>query len=831
MANQITKENITIGIQTGTDRTIYATWKWTKSHTDHYEVHWRYATGDGVWFIGSDSDTEAKQSLYSAPENAKKVRFSVKPISKTYKKNKKDTKYWTAKVSPNIDLTIKKIEGVTPDPPEAPSLKIEGSNILTAELTSIFDAKAKTILFQVVEDRSLVFANLLSGVQYSRASVQTRLNSGHQYSVRCRAINIPLSKLTTNTIVSKPLSEYYSEYSEYADIGTTPEQVASVNVRSGVDDLVDVSWSPSNGAKEYKVEYTYDPDLFDTSEGVSSATVEGKTNVKISGIEKGKRWYFRVQAINDTGVSPWSVIADAILGTVPEAPTTWQSYSKAKIGENVALRWIHNDEDGSDIQGVIIQYRENGGSIKKIEWDLYKGIVQYPSDLPQKPYYVGDYMEGRFEFDTSNLSDQTTIEWQVKTKGILPSPNDWGPFSVSRSFSVYEEPKVFLQFYKKNNWYWDPFNFVVDNIYTAKGDLQDPYDPPVVITQYPFFLSVSTQPTSQHPLDYNVSILSLESYQTEDDIGETRYVNEGEEIFSKSYTFDKDSYVDKLSFMPFDLDLENNITYEIVVSVAFDSGLSAIGRETFTVSMNDDVDYELNAELSFDKENLSIYIEPYCRTEPTNEDEDGDLVPGVLLSVYRRTFDGKFVEIAKGLSNLNGITVIDPHPELNYARYRIVGISASTGRVTYYDLPSYPIAYTGIIIQWDQEWHSFDVNSPEEFANPVQSGSMISLPYNIDLSDQTKIDIEKVEYIGREHPVSYYGTQIGQEVSYNTSVSVNDEERIFAIRNLMRWLGNVYIRDPSGIGFWASLQISYSKTHGEMTVPISIVASRVDGGM
>ena len=65
--------NIKLDVQTGTDRTIFATWTWNKSKTDHYEVRWYYDTGDGVWFVGTDSTATSKQNTYSAPDNAKRV--------------------------------------------------------------------------------------------------------------------------------------------------------------------------------------------------------------------------------------------------------------------------------------------------------------------------------------------------------------------------------------------------------------------------------------------------------------------------------------------------------------------------------------------------------------------------------------------------------------------------------------------------------------------------------------------------------------------------------------------------------------------------------------
>lgn len=62
----------------------------------------------------------------------------------------------------------------------------------------------------------------------------------------------------------------------------------------------------------------------------------------------------------------------------------------------------------------------------------------------------------------------------------------------------------------------------------------------------------------------------------------------------------------------------------------------------------------------------------------------------MTLSVYRREFDGTFTEIATGLKNLYSAGVPDPHPSLDYARYRIVATNTSTGESGYSDV-SIPI--------------------------------------------------------------------------------------------------------------------------------------------
>ena len=83
MANAPTIEKF--GIQSGTDRTLYIQWAWKKKNTKEYRVFWEYATGDGIWFSGSDTKVKSRVSTYTAPDNAKKVRVKIKPISDTHK--------------------------------------------------------------------------------------------------------------------------------------------------------------------------------------------------------------------------------------------------------------------------------------------------------------------------------------------------------------------------------------------------------------------------------------------------------------------------------------------------------------------------------------------------------------------------------------------------------------------------------------------------------------------------------------------------------------------------------------------------------------------------
>jgi hypothetical protein len=272
------------------------------------------------------------------------------------------------------------------------------------------------------------------------------------------------------------------------------------------------------------------------------------------------------------------------------------------------------------------------------------------------------------------------------------------------------------------------------------------------------------------------------------------------------------------------MSLENNVTYTLVVTVAMDSGLSAKASLEFTVQWTVD-EYVPDAEIGIDKDSLSAYIRPYC------EDDNGNLAPGVVLSVYRRDYDGGFTEIASGIINGGNTYITDPHPSLNLARYRIVATSVETGHVEFYDVPGYPVNEKGIVIQWDEAWTSFNTTTEDVLDQHPWAGSMLKLQYNVDISEANKPDVALVEYIGRKHPVTYYGTQRGKSATWNVTIPKSDAETLHALRRLADWMGDVYVREPSGSGFWANVTISFSKNHKETTIPVTINVTRVEGGV
>ena len=108
---------------------------------------------------------------------------------------------------------------------------------------------------------------------------------------------------------------------------------------------------------------------------------------------------------------------------------------------------------------------------------------------------------------------------------------------------------------------------------------------------------------------------------------------------------------------------------------------------------------------------------------------------------------------------------------------------------------------------------------------------MLKLPYNIDISDTNDIDVTMVEYIGRSHPVSYYGTQLGVTSTWNVEIDKRDKNTLYGLRKIAIYKEDVNVREPSGSGYWANVKVSFSQKHCELTIPVTLDITRVEGGI
>ena len=418
----------------------------------------------------------------------------------------------------------------------------------------------------------------------------------------------------------------------------------------------------------------------------------------------------------------------------------------------------------------------------------------------------------------NTYSSGATIKWKVKTRGVVP---EFGNYSTERQVTIYTPPTIKVNIGSGYNWLPSDFRFNDENIYPSgtinatsiNGHLET----------FPMILDVHSGPTTQKPLAYVFSITSNDTYEDVDDTGKIMFVRAGQELYKKYIYTNQRDFITLIQANEVNLDNTHNYTFTATVNT--DVGLTAETTSKFTVDWDFEEDIELDCEMTFDYGLAVVYLTPSCTNEA------GYFINNILLSVYRKEFDGGLTAIAKDIPNAMGIGITDPHPSLDYARYRIVATNLATGRMFFQDLPPQEVGITDIIIQWDEQWTGYqNVDYPNELEEIPYKGSRLALSYNIDESDSNDLDVELVNYIGRKHPVSYYGTHVGQTASWKTDIPKSDKETIYALRRLAIWPGDCYVRAPSGVGYWAHVKVSFDISHLEPIVPVSLDITRVEGG-
>ena len=827
-----TRATITaFGLQANSDKTLFATWSWPNGNTDKFDVRWFYETGNGVKFTGSSSSVEAvdnsnPQSLYTIPDNAKVVSFQVKPISKTHKVNNSDVYYWTAQWSTE---KFYHVDNLPPETPSAPTVTMDGYTI-KIEVSGIAE-DVDGVDFDIIQNDSKFYHCASAKPSWGVAKFSCDVAPGNEYKVRCRTV--------------KNLGYYlHSEWSPFSsNVATRPTKPERIlEMRAVSETAITLTWSEALTAESYDLEYSTNLDYLGTSN--ASTTINSITTPRytITGLSGGEKYFVRVRAVNSQGKSDWTEASSIILGVAPAAPTTWSSTSTVTVGEEMKLYWMHNSKDGSKESKAQLKYITNDGS------EVTQEIMKTNTNDDVSHYFL----------PTSSYTEGASIRWMVRTAGIT---GEYGPWSVTRSITIYAPPSLSLIISN-------------DGIHTQAF---------TEITKYPFYIRAESGPNSQTPIGYHFSIVAKNTYETMDEHGNVKMVIAGQEIYSKF--MDVSNRIVLLTMSPSDINLENNNEYRLICTVTMNSGLTCESFVNFRVSL-EDATYYPKAEILFDEDTLSASIRPYCtytpyvfyevtydsltgiytRTNKIIDPIEGTSVPNILttqddlvfmnenssknityftvvstgreylvddvvLSVYRKEYDGRFVEIAKDIPNTDNFYVTDPHPSLDIASYRIISTNMTNGSISYTDVPGYPIGIKSVIIQWDETWDNLKITGDDPTNEVRWAGSMLKLPYNIDVSDSNTMDVSLIEYIGRSHPVSYYGTQLGVTSTWSMDIPKNDKNTLYGLRMLAIYTGDVYVREPSGSGYWANISVSYEQKHREMVIPITLSIKRVEGGM
>lgn len=826
-ASGLAISDLSLGMQAGSDRGCYAQWKFAKANQDKtkasknqasgFEVDWEYwdgqrfaqtaaqkkagKPGDAKWMPGSSSTIDVYaagvgsglfRALYTAPSSALKVRCRVLPVSKTrdvtvsvtktYKdgkltktqNNKESKPFFTAKWSAYVAHDFRN------DAIPAPDVEVElAENGLTCSVTVSSDDADATYADVEICTYSKGSYTRVMGKDSQRINGEGTwsftLSAGGTYYARAR--------LTSTTKSSKATSAW-----AYASVVTRPAVPQNPAAEATGPTSARVAWSASTGATSYKVQHIAgdSPDFDSNPEAVDETEISAGTSYTPSDLEPGTVHWFRVRACNASGESGWSATCSCTVATPPEAPTVLDTASSYMEGGTARIRWTHNATDGSAQTAAQVELSYTGpnapGEGETVDVD---GAVQ------------------ALALDLAGMGDGTSVAFRVRTKGAHA---DWSPWSGTRSFAVYEQPNLGCVLEQPD----------------GAGDWR-PLSSDDPLACFPIHATLDASGGGNAVVAYDVAIVCAAPADVIDMYGRTVRTSVGEVAWQGHYDTSDDPL--EVEVGAGECMLADGGTYELRAAVAMASGLRAESDPapfgvSFDVSMA-----QPSATVTFDPDYLTADVVPACyELDPETGEETGELRDGTSLAVYRIEADGDLVCLARRVANDGATTVTDPHATFRECWYHVVAVDDATGVSTAADY-SDDSEHGSCTIQWGESWRP----AGEGATRYDYEGSILDGFYNMTFDQDVEPSAEAARYAGRKRPVHYYdGIAVEESASYTIQFSLSDAETMSLARALLAYPGDVYVREPTGTGYWARVRGHVSYAAGIPFATLSVTAKPSD---
>ncbi len=758
----------------------------------HYE--WSYLLG-GKWQAADSGEisTSYLSVNYTAPENATAVRCKVYPRSKTFTnyykstsgKGRKKKTTWKKRTDTffgslrNIKWSTHYFKNDKIATPQAPEVTVGADGLTITATAKSDDADTSRYYFYIYQNGAKTTKTV--NKKDTECNVSFKCSAGKDVQVSVKVYGgtkgSTSGESAKSTVVrTKP---------------TTPGKPIAVAYGEGAK----VTYTAAQGSGiTYKVQYANDRAYLVSGSGELSEQESNTAECYIDSLNKGDKYFFRVKAINSDDLeSSWSEISDVlIVGTIPDPPTTYSSASSVIRGESVTLGVIHNSADGSAQEDANIYFSANFA-------------VTDGGDMLGNWTRVNIGKNSTYVLDTSIFNDGDTVYWYAQTKGVLP---EFSQPSETRSFSVWEQPELAVYAYE------------------AIGSYQNALDTTAnPLTSLPLKIQLDPSTTKQTPVAYDVSIVTTSSYAAETAVEGEKVYAPNTPIWSAHYDDVSDPFY--LVIGAGEILLDASEIYAIHATVAMNSGLRATNNNTqFAIDWGQDVTVPTGT-IDADEDDYTVTIIPWAEIEDETTDgldideapeSDGDIDERVYdttvkLSVYRINADGLYTKLAYNIKNNGKTAVVDPHPTLGRQRYRIVAESTVTGQQSWSDIEETLLDNGLVVFQWDEEW----TPSVENEDGIEYTGSIVTAPYNIELSETGSKDVALIEYLGRDNPVAHYGTQRGVTGSWSCGVLKADTETIEQVRAMQAYMGAIYARQPYGVGYWANVDVDISSGAGGVT--------------
>jgi hypothetical protein len=474
---------------------------------------------------------------------------------------------------------------------------------------------------------------------------------------------------------------------------------------------------------------------------------------RISELEVGVRWYFRVRLLQEVDgeftYAPYSEIVSLDLSSAPQVPILTMSDAVITESGTVTASWIYTSTDGTP-QALA----------ELCEATVTDGVVSYGSIIARTRTATGiDLSAEHYGWATGE-----THYFCVRVTSGSGNASEWSdPTQVSIADPVTCEISA---------------SSLVDVTLPTDGGTRTVTS----LTAMPMTLTVSGAGEDDM---VTVVIERTEDYQMDRPDESTTIGYEGETAYlfsglgASTITIEQDDLIGIL---------DDGAKYRLVATVS-----DALGQ-----SAEADVDFEVHwTHQAEAPEDVTVTADAANVVTRMTVGRPAGWVDGDVVDIYRLSADKPKLIISGGAY---GVEYVDPYPALgSLGGYRFVARTVNGD----YTTASGGIAWTDVIVEQATEYQYIDSDV-----------GRIPLLYNVDLSAAWKKDFRATSYLGGSIQGDW-NPAVSRTGSVNVIVPADETQTVDLLRRLADHPGICHIRTLDGSSYTADVQVSESRTYSE----------------
>lgn len=550
----------------------------------------------------------------------------------------------------------------------------------------------------------------------------------------------------------------------------TGVSVSATSITGTVKLIWDWTWREAESAE---ISWADHEDAWESTDEPETYTIKnthaGEWNV--SGLETGKRWYFRVRLIKgsgDTGTyGPWSAPAEIDLSSAPSIPTLSLSQGVIPKGGSVSAFWAYLSTDGtSQAYAEVCEAELTGGGV------IHGNVIASTQTAQHLTLYADKlgWQTGETHYlcvRVISASGRVSDEWSDPVPVVIA---DELHASIENTSLIEQQITV------------------EDNTRTVLS-----------LTAMPFNATITGAGTGGTTI---LVIERAENYHMDrpDETDFNGYAGETVALFSQTgetpITIAREDLIGAL---------DDGATYRLIATVKDSLGQSDTTQIDFEVHWQHQAVMPEGSAVIQDRIALIMPIAPEGWVE------------GDTCDIYRLSADRPELIVSGGAF---GTTYVDPYPAIGeFGGHRIVYRTIDGDYIT----ENNEIAWLDITAE---DGDALNIN----FSLIDFEGDQIEFQYDVTHSNTWEKDFKETRYLGGS-VTGDWNKAVGRTASLKGStVTIKDQETMKKFRRLASYPGICHLRTVDGSSFACDIQVSEDRNYDKDMVraEYNLSVTRVD---